>query len=157
MRARRDGDIDEAQRLTVEAWTLETELDAQFLQPGAPTSTWKDKPALREVGQPIVSKSKRDTCAPVPSLAMLALIADGPAGTTHCGTKLALLALFGLRPAELKRGVRVWTQTDPTSGGAFLAAQVDGVKVNAQRGQPTLAHGVGRVTALDTFDSGAGP
>ncbi|KVU36886.1 hypothetical protein WK68_02095 [Burkholderia ubonensis] len=58
MRARRDGDIDEAQRLTVEAWALETELDAQFLQPGAPTSTWKDKPALREVRQPIVSKSK---------------------------------------------------------------------------------------------------
>ncbi|KVS36127.1 hypothetical protein [Burkholderia ubonensis] len=105
MRARRDGDIDEAQRLTVEAWTLATELDTQFLQPGAPT--WKDKAALREAGQPIASKSKRDTCAPVPSLAVLALIADGPAGTMRCGTKLALLALFGLRPAELKRGVRV--------------------------------------------------
>lgn len=143
-RARRAGHINQAQRLTAEAWKLATELDVRFLQPDAPT--WKDKAAaLRKAGQPIVSKSKRDTIAPPPSLAMLALIADGPDGAKHHGTKLAerhaerlaLLALFGLRPAELKRGVRVWTQTDPATGGVFLAARVEGVKVNAQRGQPT--------------------
>lgn len=143
-RARRAGHIDQAQRLTVEAWKLATELDVQFLQPDAPT--WKDKAAaLRMAGQPIVSKSKRDTRAPSPSLAVLALIADGPDGASHRGTKLAdrhaerlaLLALFGIRPAELKRGVRVWAQTDPKTGGAFLAAEVEGAKVNAQRGQRT--------------------
>lgn len=143
-RARRAGHIDQAQRLTVEAWKLAIELDVQFLQPGAPT--WKDKAAaLRKAGQPIVSRSKRDTIPPAPSLAMLALIADGPDGAKHHGTKLAerhaerlaLLALFGLRPAELKRGVRVWTQADPKTGGAFLAAEVEGAKVNAQRGQRT--------------------
>ena len=142
--ARRAGHIDQAQRLTVEAWKLATELDVQFLQPDAPT--WKDKAAaLRETGQPIVSKSKRDTRAPAPSLAVLALIADGPDGATHRGTKLAerhaerlaLLALFGVRPAELKRGVRVWMQTDPKTGGAFLAVEVQGAKVNTQRGQRT--------------------
>ncbi|MCS6478659.1 hypothetical protein NX869_20650 [Burkholderia thailandensis] len=143
-RARRAGHLEQAQRLTLEAWKLATELDVQFLQPDAPT--WKDKAAtLRKAGQPIPSKSKRDTIPPPPSLAVLALIGNGPDGTTHHGTKLAerhaerlaLLALFGLRPAELKRGVRVWTQTDPATGGVFLAARVEGVKVNAQRGQPT--------------------
>ena len=141
-RARRAGDIDQAQRLTVEAWTLATELDVQFLQPNA--RTWKDKAAdLRKTSQPIPSNSKRDTRPPAPSLAILALIADGPNGTHH-GTKLAerhaerlaLLSLFGIRPAELKQGVRVWTQTDPKTGGQFVAVEIAGVKVNTQRGQP---------------------
>ncbi len=142
-RARRAGHLDQAQRLTVEAWRLATELDVQFLQPDA--RTWKDKASdLRKASQPIPSNSKRDTRAPTPSLAVLALIANGPDGAKHHGTKLAerhverlaLLALFGLRPAELKRGARVWTQADPKTGGQFLAVQVAGVKVNAQRGQP---------------------
>ncbi len=142
-RARRAGHLEQAQRLTAEAWKMATELDVQFLQPDA--RTWKDKAAdLRKAGEPIPSNSKRDTRAPTPSLAVLALLADGPDGSTHHGTKLAerhaerlaLLSLFGLRPAELKRGVRVWVQADPKTGGQFLAAQVEGVKVNAQRGQP---------------------
>ncbi|KFX28141.1 hypothetical protein KR96_14525 [Ralstonia solanacearum] len=61
-RARRAGHLDQAQRLTLEAWKLAVEMDVQFRQPDR--KTWKDKAdAMRAAGEPIVSKSKRDTIA----------------------------------------------------------------------------------------------
>lgn len=49
--------------------------------------------------------------------------------------RVAVLALFGVRPAELKRGIELSLAADPQSGRPFLAARVKGVKVNAERGQ----------------------
>lgn len=136
-RARRAGHINQAQRLTLEAWKLATEMDVQFRQKDR--KTWRNKAdAMRAAGVPRESKSKRDTIAPSPSLAVAALLT-----TRHHGEKvaerhaerLAVFALFGVRPAELKRGIELSVAINPKTGGEFLAARVEGVKVNAERGQ----------------------
>ncbi|WP_176315433.1 hypothetical protein [Burkholderia vietnamiensis] len=136
-RARRAGHLDQAQRLTLEAWKMAVEMDVQFRQPER--KTWKDKAkAMRKAGNPIVSKSKRDTIAPAPSLAVAALLTVGHHGVKVAerhAERVAVLALFGVRPAELKRGIELSVATDPKTGGQFLAARVKGVKVNADRGQ----------------------
>ncbi len=136
-RARRAGHLDQAQRLTLEAWKLAVEMDVQFRQPDR--KTWKDKAeAMRKAGNPIVSKSKRNTIAPAPSLAVAALLTAGHHGVKVAerhAERVAVLALFGVRPAELKRGIELSVTTDPKTGGQFLAARVKGVKVNADRGQ----------------------
>lgn len=136
-RARRAGHLDQAQRLTREAWKLAVEMDVQFRQPDR--KTWKDKAdAMRAAGEPIVSKSKRDTIAPAPSLAVAALLTAGHHGVKVAerhAERVAVLALFGVRPAELKRGIELSLAADPQTGRPFLAARVKGVKVNAERGQ----------------------
>lgn len=136
-RARRAGHLDQAQRLTLEAWKMAVEMDVQFRQPER--KTWKDKAkAMRKAENPIVSKSKRDTIAPAPSLAVAALLTVGHHGVKVAerhAERVAVLALFGVRPAELKRGIELSVATDPKTGGQFLAARVKGVKVNADRGQ----------------------
>ncbi len=136
-RARRAGHLEQAKRLTTEAWKLAVEMDVQFRQPDR--KTWKHKAdAMRATGDPITSKSKRDTIAPPPSLAVAALLTTGHHGdkvAERHAERVAVLALFGVRPAELKRGIELSVATNPKTGGQFLAARVKGVKVNAERGQ----------------------
>lgn len=136
-RARRAGHLEQAKRLTTEAWKLAAEMDVQFRQPDR--KTWKhEAEAMRAAGDPIVSKSKRDTIAPAPSLAVAALLTTGHHGekvAERHAERLAVLALFGVRPAELKQGIELSLATNPKTGGQFLAARVKGVKINAERGQ----------------------
>jgi len=136
-RARRAGHLGQAQRLTLEAWKLAVEMDVQFRQPDR--KTWKHKAeVMRGAGEPIVSKSKRDTIAPHPSMAVAALLTTGHHGVKVAerhAERVAVLALFGIRPAELKRGVEISVATNPKDGRQYLAARVKGVKVNAERGQ----------------------
>ncbi|WP_186200857.1 hypothetical protein [Burkholderia gladioli] len=136
-RARRAGHLEQAKRLTTEAWKLAAEMDVQFRQPDR--KTWKHKAeAMRAAGDPIVSKSKRDTIAPAPSLAVAVLLTTGHHGekvAERHAERLAVLALFGVRPAELKQGIELSLATNPKTGGQFLAARVKGVKINAERGQ----------------------
>ncbi|WP_334032882.1 hypothetical protein [Burkholderia gladioli] len=136
-RARRAGHINQAQRLTVAAWKLATEMDVQFRQDDR--KTWKHKAdAMRAAGVPPTSKSKRDTIAPAPSLAVAALLTNGHHGekvAERHAERLAVLAVFGVRPAELKRGIEISVANNPKTGGQFLAARVKGVKVNEKRGQ----------------------
>ncbi|WP_144157635.1 site-specific integrase [Paraburkholderia sp. BCC1885] len=136
-RARRAEHIGQAQRLTVEAWKLAAEMDVQFLQPDR--LTWKHKAqAMRDAGEVVVSKSKRDTRPPPPSLAVAALLTTGQHGTKLAerhAEQLALLALFGIRPSELLRGVAVSVATNPANGHLFITATIKGAKVNEQRGQ----------------------
>ncbi|MGG2041913.1 hypothetical protein [Burkholderia gladioli] len=136
-RARRAGHINQAQRLTVAAWKLATVMDVQFRQDDR--KTWKHKAAaMRAAGVPPASKSKRDTIAPAPSLAVAALLTNehhGEKVAERHAERLAVLAVFGVRPAELKRGIEISVANNPKTGGQFLAARVKGVKVNEKRGQ----------------------
>jgi hypothetical protein len=136
-RARRAGHINQAQRLTVAAWKLATEMDVQFRQ--KVRKTWENKAdAMRAAGVRIVSNSKRDTIAPPPSLAVAALLTTGHHGekvAERHAERLSVLALFGVRPAELKRGIELSVESSPKTGSQFLAARVKGVKVNEKRGQ----------------------
>ncbi|WP_423371249.1 hypothetical protein [Burkholderia sp. LMG 32019] len=66
----------EAQRLIVEARRLAVEMDVQFRQDDR--KTWKNKAtAMWTAGLSIVSRSKRDTIAPHPSMAVTALQTAG--------------------------------------------------------------------------------
>lgn len=132
-RARKRGDIASAKRRTERGFRLATVLDEMFMQPDR--KTWLHKAAeMKAAGNSPSSKSKRTTMAPAPDMAGVALLTGRRHGTKVAdrhAERLALVALFSMRPAELKKGV----QLAVVDGGRFLTAQVAGSKVNHARGQ----------------------
>ena len=110
----------------------------------ADRATWADKAAtLRAAGQRPISRSKRKAGrhAPTPDQLLVAL-ARQPGRCTRVELFACVFAVFGIRPAELVRGVVL----DTTTTGLRLA--VAGAKVDALRGQPT------RLLEVDTTRRG---
>lgn len=106
--------------------------------------TWADKAAaLRAARQRPISRSKRKAGrhAPTPDQLLVAL-ARQPGRCTRVELFACVFAVFGIRPAELVRGVVL----DTTTTGLRLA--VAGAKVDALRGQPT------RLLEVDTTRRG---
>lgn len=140
-RARKRGDLESAQRRTERAWHLASALDLQFLQPDRPT--WSEKAArLRAKGQSPPSKAKR-AGAPPPDALMLCLLSKQRRGLALSGRhaeRLAMVGLFGLRPAEARKGVRL--MVEGAGARRVLTAQIRGAKVNGQRGQALRLVGV---------------
>jgi hypothetical protein len=133
--SRKHGDIESAQRRTDRAWRLAVVLDEQFLK--AYRETWATKAvSMKALGVKPVSKSKRNTRAPSPNMAVVAL-----ADTSHRGTKLlerhatrlAVLSLTGCRPAELMKGVEIETRKKDEKTAVLVTIQ--GAKVDGNRGQ----------------------
>lgn len=126
-RYRKAGDLDRAKARTLEAWTRATALDMDFLQPGAPR--WADRKAqLKAEGKKPARKSKRyGPQAPTAEGLLLALDNVRGARQRH-EHRAAVLALFGVRPEELRKGVELKVHK-----GA-LVARVKGAKVDGQRG-----------------------
>ncbi len=115
---------------------------ALFLDADRPT--WADKAAaLRAAGQRPISRSKRKAGqhAPTPDQ-LLVELARQPGRCSRVELYCCLLSVFGIRPAELVRGVVL----DTTATGLRLA--VAGAKVDAIRGQPT------RLLEVDTTRRG---
>ena len=135
-RARRDGDLEQAQRCTTEAWRLAIALDDQFLRIGHKGWAAKEQ-ALRDQGRKPVNKSKRHTTPPDADMAVCTLLDQRHRGTRlleRHSERLALLALTGCRPAELMAGVKVslWQSKKGTAG---VVVEIKGAKVDAKRGQ----------------------
>lgn len=127
-RAMKKNNLDSAQRRTIRAFELAVVMDELFMQPHR--RTWKDKP--KDERRP--SKSKRNTSAPTPDFAGVALLAGKRRGmklADRHSPRLAMLALFGMRPAEFQKGVRLLLVDD----GCFLTAEINGAKVSDKRGQ----------------------
>lgn len=126
-RYRKAGDLDRAKARTLEAWTRATALDVDFLQPTAPR--WSDrKAAMKAAGQKPVRKSKRyGPQAPTAENLLLTLGNVRGARQRH-EHRAAVLALFGIRPEELRKGVVLQAHK-----GA-LVAKVKGAKVDDKRG-----------------------
>lgn len=140
-RARKRGDLASAQRRTERAWQLATALDVQFLQPDR--KTWATKAAeLKAAGQPVPNKSKRKG-APPPDAMLLSLLTKdrrGIALAERHAERLAMAALFSMRPAEAMKGVRLKVQD--MGDHRLLTAQIKGAKVGEKRGQPLRLVGV---------------
>lgn len=140
-RARKAGDLEAAQRLTTEAHRLAVALDGWFCQPRT-RLTWAAKAkALAAQGKRPPSKSRRRDTPPAPDLAGTALLfpaaKGGPLirgdGLAHRHTeRLAVLALTGLRPAELMAGVQIRATVE--AGRLLLSVEIKGAKVDGQRG-----------------------
>ena len=132
-RSRKRGDVESAQRRTERAFRLATVLDEMFMQ--THHRTWAHKAAeMKAAGVKPASKSKRATAAPTANVALLALLDGRRQGTKVAdrhAERLTVIALCGMRPAELKKGVRLALVQD----GKFLTAQVAGAKVSKERGQ----------------------
>lgn len=126
-RYRKAGDLDRAKARTLEAWTRATALDLDFIQPSAPR--WADRKAeMKAKGQKPARKSKRyGPQAPTAENLLLALGNVRGARQRH-ETRATVLALFGVRPEELRKGVELKVHK-----GA-LVARVKGAKVDGQRG-----------------------
>lgn len=132
--ARKSGDHANMRALTVEAFdraiVLETMFLAPVLAPGR--ETWGRKAAaLRAVGAPKVCKSKRAAArrAPTPDQ-LLVLLTQQPGRCNRVEVAAAVFACFGVRPAEMLKGVRLLLDDDG------VAVEVAGAKLDAQRGQP---------------------
>lgn len=137
--ARRKKNIPLAQEKTIEAFRLAIALDEQFLAYGH--KTWADKRnQMKAEGLKPANRSKRDTKTPRTELVGV-LLAD----SRHRGHKvanrhaeaLAVLALTGCRPSELKRGVEV-----VLTPGGLIAFKIAGAKCNETRGQDTRYMGM---------------
>lgn len=103
---------------------------ALYLDANRPT--WSAKAAaLRAAGQRPPSRSKRKAgrAAPSPDVLLVAL-ARQPKRVARVERLCLAIAIFGVRPSELVRGVVL----DTTASGLRLA--VAGAKVDATRGQP---------------------
>jgi len=99
--------------------------------------------ALRAAGQRPISRSKRKAGrhAPTPDQLLVAL-ARQPGRCARVELFACVFAVFGIRPAELARGIVL----ESTATGLRLAAA--GAKVDATRGQPL------RVLEVDTTRRG---
>lgn len=141
-RARKRGNLESAQRRTERAFRLAAVLDEQFMQPTR--RTWANKAAeLKAKGERIPSKSKRLGGAPAPDIACAALLAGNRRGShliERHAERLAALALFGFRPAEMLKGVRL--AVEGKNGKRLLTAQIMGAKVSDKRGQELRLVGV---------------
>lgn len=131
--ARKLGDYPRMRALTVEAFDRAVVLETMFLAPVAAPAreSWGRKAAaLRAAGVPKVSRSKRAAGrqAPTPDQ-LLALLAKQPGRCCRVETAAAVFACFGVRPAEMVKGVRLLLDGDG------VAVEVAGAKLDAKRGQ----------------------
>lgn len=128
--ARKAKEPEAMREFTRQAFERAVVFRALYLDADRPT--WADKAAaLRAAGQRPISRSKRKAGrhAPTPDQLLVAL-ARQPGRCTRVELFACVFAVFGIRPAELVRGVVL----DTTSTGLRLA--VSGAKVDATRGQP---------------------
>ena len=128
--ARKAKDLDAMRAYTLAAFERATVYRAQFLDADRPT--WAHKAhAMRAAGLRPVSKSKRQAGrrALSPDRLLVAL-GQQPGRCARVEAMAMVFALFGIRPAELARGVVL----DNTAQGLRLG--VAGAKVDAVRGQP---------------------
>lgn len=128
--ARKARDMDAMRAYTVAAFERATVYRALYLDADRPT--WAHKAhAMRAAGLRPVSKSKRQAGrrALSPDRLLVAL-GQQPGRCARVEAMAMVFALFGIRPAELVRGVVL----DNTAQGLRLG--VAGAKVNAVRGQP---------------------
>lgn len=143
-RARKAGDLDAAQRLTTEAHRLAVALDGWFCQPRT-RLTWAAKAqALAKQGKRPPIKSRRRDTPPEPDLVVAALLFPAARGgppvrgdtlAARHAERLALLALTGLRPAEMMAGVRL--RATDLDGRPMLQVEIKGAKVDNERGHHT--------------------
>ncbi|HXI19152.1 MAG TPA: hypothetical protein VNM48_22530 [Chloroflexota bacterium] len=128
--ARKAKQYEAMQRLTLAALERAAVFDAMFLSADRPT--WGTKAvALRAPGDWEGSgKSKRAAGrrAPTPDQLLVAL-SHQPGRCARVEVPALCFALFGVRPAELQKGVRLVVE------GAALSLIVHGAKVDAVRGQ----------------------
>lgn len=140
--ARKAKEPEAMREFTRQAFERAVVFRALYLDADRPT--WADKAAaLRAAGQRPISRSKRKAGrhAPTPDQLLVAL-ARQPGRCSRVELYCCLLSVFGVRPAELVRGVVL----DTTTTGLRLA--VAGAKVDATRGQPM------RVLEVDTTRRG---
>ncbi|KAF1689559.1 hypothetical protein CSC64_12575 [Pseudoxanthomonas koreensis] len=140
--ARKAKQTEAMREFTRQAFERAVVFRALYLDADRPT--WADKAAaLRAAGQRPISRSKRKAGrhAPTPDQLLVAL-ARQPGRCTRVELFACVFAVFGIRPAELVRGVAL----DTTTTGLRLA--VAGAKVDAIRGQPT------RLLEVDTTRRG---
>ena len=131
--ARKAKEPEAMREFTRQAFERAVVFRALYLDAARPT--WADKAAaLRAAGQRPISRSKRKAGrhAPTPDQLLVAL-ARQPGRCTRVELFACVFAVFGIRPAELVRGVVL----DATATGLRLA--VAGAKVDATRGQPMRA------------------
>jgi integrase len=132
--ARRVGDYAGMRVATVAAFERATLLDAMFLSaPSAPSrQTWGRKAAaLRAAGSGLkAGKSKRAAgrVAPSPD-ELLVLLSRQRLRCVRVEVAATVFACFGVRPAELRAGARLYVEGDA------LGLEVCGAKVDASRGQ----------------------
>ncbi|MCA8292092.1 site-specific integrase [Burkholderia vietnamiensis] len=133
--AMKKGDLASAKRRTERAFERAAVLDVMLLQPGH--ATWADKAeALRKEHKKPVKKSKRfGPPAPSANDLLLGLSAQNPRAMERHAERAAVVALFGLRPAELadSKGVRLTVEGEGKK--RVLVAQITGAKVDDVRGQ----------------------
>ena len=140
--ARKAKDAEGMREYTRQAFERAVVFRALYLDADRPT--WADKAAaLRAAGQRPISRSKRNAGrhAPTPDQLLVAL-ARQPGRCARVELFACVFALFGIRPAELARGIVL----ESTATGLRLA--VAGAKVDATRGQPL------RVLEVDTTRRG---
>ncbi len=140
--ARKAKEPEAMREFTRQAFERAVVFRALYLDADRPT--WADKAAaLRAAGQRPISRSKRKAgrSAPTPDQLLVAL-AGQPGRCTRVELFACVFAVFGIRPAELVRGVVLET----TATGLRLT--VAGAKVDAIRGQPM------RVLEVDTTRRG---
>lgn len=128
--ARKAKDLDDMRAYTLAAFERATIYRALYLDADRPT--WAHKAnAMRAVGLRPVSKSKRQAGrrALSPDRLLVAL-GQQPGRCARVEAMAMVFALFGIRPAELVRGVVM----DNTAQGLRLG--VAGAKVDTVRGQP---------------------
>lgn len=131
--ARKKGDLASAQRRTERAFERAAVLDVLLLQPGH--ATWSDKAAtLRAEGKKPVKKSKRFGPTAPNADALLLALSEHPKAMDRHDERAAIVALFGLRPAELAdpKGVRLTIEGEGRK--RVLVAQITGAKVDDVRG-----------------------
>ncbi|WP_374011845.1 hypothetical protein [Pseudoxanthomonas koreensis] len=128
--ARKAKDTDAMRAYTLAAFERATVFRALYLAPDRPT--WAHKAAaLRAAGLRPASKSKRKAGRQALSPdRLLVALARQPGRCARAESLACVFALFGIRPAELVRGVVL----EKTATGLRLA--VAGAKVDAVRGQP---------------------
>ncbi|MCR6662917.1 MAG: hypothetical protein NVV60_07140 [Luteimonas sp.] len=128
--ARKAKDLDAMRAYTVAAFERATVFRLLFLDSERPTWARKAQ-AMRAAGLRPMSKSKRQAGrrALSPDRLLVAL-GQQPGRCARVEAMAMLFALFGIRPAELVRGVAL----DNTAQGLRLG--VAGAKVDAVRGQP---------------------
>ncbi|MFT4257601.1 MAG: hypothetical protein QM599_11665 [Pseudoxanthomonas sp.] len=128
--ARKAKDADAMRAYTRQAFERAAVFRALFLNADRPT--WAGKAAaLREQGKRPASKSKRKAGRNAPSPdCLLVSLGNQRKRNPRVEVFAAVFAVFGIRPAELVRGVRIETTPDG------LRLSVAGAKVGAVRGQP---------------------
>jgi hypothetical protein len=132
--ARKAKDYERMRLLTVDAFERAILLDAMFLSSlSAPSrQTWgKKAAALRAAGiEKIAGKSKRGAgrSAPTPDQ-LLVLLSRQRLRCVRVEVAASIFACFGIRPAELQNGARLFLEGDS------VGLEVRGAKVDSTRGQ----------------------